>query len=139
MADDPLETTKVVTLSQVGFTFGVGLATLAVTLFLFGVAVRLRCTNIAPRCQARPREVIYNPNILAEAAQKRGPPLLLGWVFWVLGLDYEQLISGVLNLDAQDLVATFDDIHNVLTVFHLTKHRVLMVKVRSWAVSDEEL
>ncbi|CAB9496980.1 CSC1-like protein [Seminavis robusta] len=88
-------TVKEVTLQQVGFTLATGVATLAVILFLFAVAVRLRCTNIAPRCEARPREVIYNPNLLAEPSQKRGNPFFLGWVFWVLGLSYDQLLSGV--------------------------------------------
>jgi hypothetical protein len=55
----------------------------------------LEATHIAPRCEARPREVIYNPNPLGSPSQSRGEPLLLGWVFWVLGLTYDQLIKGV--------------------------------------------
>jgi hypothetical protein len=57
--------------------------------------VMLEATNIAPRCEARPREVIFNPNALGAPSQRRGEPLLLGWAWWVLGLSYDQLLKGV--------------------------------------------
>lgn len=59
----------------------------------FGFAVKFRSTHIAPRCEARPRNVIYNPDPRA-ACQDRGNPWL-GWVPWVLKLSYEDMIKGI--------------------------------------------
>ena len=88
------------TLEQLGVTFGVGCGVLAGTLGLFAGALRLRITHIAPRCEARPRNVIYHPtaaprdSLEASAIQNRGNPLW-GWIFWIVQLSYPTLIEGV--------------------------------------------
>ena len=88
------------TLSQLGVTFGVGCMVLTGTLCLFAGALCLRITHIAPRCEARPRNVIYHPHaapahsLEPSAVQNRGNPLF-GWIFWVLQLSYHQLLEGV--------------------------------------------
>ena len=55
----------------------------------------LRSTHIAPRCEARPRNVIYNPDPCCDPSQSKGNPFLLGWVWWVLNLSYKELIEGI--------------------------------------------
>lgn len=62
---------------------------------LFGGAIRLRLTHIAPRCEARPRNVIYNPDPNRDPCQDRGNPFLLGWMFWSLKQSYHTLLRGV--------------------------------------------
>jgi len=59
----------------------------------FGVVVRTRSPYIAPRCTARPRDVIYNPSPSSKA-QKRGSPMF-GWIPWCNELSYDQLLRGV--------------------------------------------
>lgn len=81
------------TLQTIGYTlagsFGVGIVSLA----CFGCAVRSRSTFIAPRCTARPKETIYNPNP-SHSSQVRGGPWL-GWIWWCNSLSYETLLHGV--------------------------------------------
>ena len=59
----------------------------------FGVVVRTRSPYIAPRCTARPRDVIYNPSPSSKA-QKPGSPMF-GWIPWCNELSYDQLLRGV--------------------------------------------
>jgi len=79
---------------------------LAGTLLLFAGALTLQITHIAPRCEARPRNVIYNPLAFAKRTtagtldrrkrhvQDRGNPLW-GWILWLVQLSYHTLIEGV--------------------------------------------
>lgn len=84
-----------ITLEQLVVSFGIGCIVLSITLLLFGCALRLRITHVAPRCEARPRNVIYNPDPNCDAVQKRGNPFTLGWLFWSLRLSYHQMLEGV--------------------------------------------
>lgn len=49
------------TLQAIGFTAAGGAAVCGITFIFFGVAVRARSNNVAPRATARSRDVIYNP------------------------------------------------------------------------------
>ncbi len=49
------------TLQAIGFTAAGGAAVCGLTFIFFGVAVRSRSDNVAPRATARSRDVIYNP------------------------------------------------------------------------------
>ena len=74
-----------------------------VTLFAFALAIRFRSTHIAPRCEARPRNVIYNPDrVSCDPSQDRGNPFLLGWVWWVMGLPYSIMLAGVPGTGTRD-------------------------------------
>ena len=87
-------------LDQIAVTMGAGLIVQTTAIFLFGVACKLRSTNIAPRCEARPRNVIYNPNP-TDPSQDRGNPWV-GWVAWVLKLSYDDLLQGVPGTGTRD-------------------------------------
>jgi len=50
------------TLQAIGFTCAGGTFFAAVAFVWFGVAVKARSVNVAPRASARDRDVIYNPN-----------------------------------------------------------------------------
>ncbi|CAB9500392.1 DUF221 domain-containing protein [Seminavis robusta] len=80
-------------LEQIAATFVAGFLVHSISILLFGVALKLRSTHIAPRCEARPRNVIYNPNP-EHSSQDRGNPFL-GWVPWVLKLSYEEMMRGI--------------------------------------------
>ncbi|CAB9496984.1 expressed unknown protein [Seminavis robusta] len=83
------------TLEQLAVSLGFGASVLAGTLLLFGGALALRITHIAPRCEARPRNVIYNPDTNCDECQRKGNPFLLGWLFWSLRLSYKTMIEGI--------------------------------------------
>jgi hypothetical protein len=118
------------TLQQLGVTLGVGVGVLATTLLLFAGAVRLRITHIAPRCEARPRDVIYNPDRpRCDPRQDRGNPFLLGWIFWTLQLSYHTMLQGIPGtgtrnngLSGQLLRVNLDNI--VLLRFHALGLRI---------------
>jgi Late exocytosis, associated with Golgi transport len=82
-----------VLLAQIGVTALAGVLVHSFCIFFFGIALIRRSTHIAPRCQARPRNVIYNPNP-SHLSQDRGNPFW-GWIPWVLRLSYEDLLKGV--------------------------------------------
>ena len=81
------------TLQSISFTLAGGLCVTAVSLVCFGVAVRARHPYIAPRCTARPKDAIYNPDP-QHSCQDRGSPML-GWIAWTLGLTYDTMLRGV--------------------------------------------
>lgn len=65
--------------------------------------MRFRITHIAPRCEARPRNVIYNPDrVSRDPSQDRGNPFLLGWVWWVMSLPYSEMLAGVQGTGTRD-------------------------------------
>lgn len=81
------------TLQAISYTFAVGCGTTAISLGLFGLAVRSRSPYIAPRCTARPKNTIYNPAAL-QGPQARGSPMM-GWISWCNSLSYDTLLKGV--------------------------------------------
>lgn len=81
------------TLQAIGFTLVGGSTCLLVSFAAFGIAVSRRSVYIAPRCTARPRDVIYNPSPKSKW-QRRGTPML-GWIPWCSELTYDQLLRGV--------------------------------------------
>ena len=87
-------------LDQIGVTVGVGFFVQSMAIVFFGIAVKMRSTHIAPRCEARPRNVIYNPNP-THPSQNRGNAWL-GWVPWVLKLSYEEMLTGVPGTGTRD-------------------------------------
>jgi len=89
-----VEDVSAVTLKQLGVTLAVGCVVLVVTVLLFAGALRLRITHIAPRCEARPRNVIFN-DAASHPDQNRGNPFLLGWVWWSFSLSYHTMMMGV--------------------------------------------
>lgn len=89
-------------LTAIGVTLAFSISVLAAVLFAFALAMRFRSTNIAPRCEARPRNVIYNPDPCADPAQRKGNPFCLGWVSWVLNLTYKDLLQGVPGTGTRD-------------------------------------
>jgi hypothetical protein len=84
-----------VTLEQLGVTLLLGVGVTTASFVLFAGALQLRITHIAPRCEARPRNVIHNPDPQCDPRQRRGNPFLLGWLFWLQRLSYQTLIEGV--------------------------------------------
>ena len=142
-----------VTLEQLAVSMAIGCCVLATTLMLFAGAIRLRITvsrpwifcrnsksfsntfsrqNVAPRCEARPRDVIYNPSPNCHDSQKRGNPFCLGWIFWSLRLSYHTMIEGVPGtgtrnggLDGHLLNVNLDGI--VLLRFHAMGLRISAV------------
>ena len=112
-------------LDQIGVTVVVGFIVQTTAIVLFGFAQKARSkfflfmapsrfarsslilclhsitgTHTAPRCEARPRNVIYNPNP-TDPSQDRGNAWV-GWVFWVLKLSYDDMISGVPGTGTRD-------------------------------------
>jgi len=81
------------TLEAIGFSLAGGGIVFSTAMCLFGCAVRSRSIYIAPRCTARPKETIYNPNP-SHPSQNRGSPIF-GWIPWALGLTYPQMLEGV--------------------------------------------
>ena len=81
------------TLESIAFTLAGGTCITALSLACFAVAVRARHPYIAPRCTARPKNVIYNPNP-QHSCHDRGSPML-GWIGWTLGLTYDTMLRGV--------------------------------------------
>jgi hypothetical protein len=112
------------TLEAIGFTVAGGAGSALITFLLFGNAVRKRSCNIAPRCTARHKDVIYNPkarpsklgwfrsrptaendennnnnneehqSLIRDEVQYRGNPIW-GWIPWTLSLSYDTLLNGV--------------------------------------------
>jgi len=72
---------------------GCGLLSAAITLCLFGIAVRCRCIYIAPRCTARPRDTIFNPKP-TDPSHKRGSAMF-GWIRWAHNISYQEMLEGV--------------------------------------------
>lgn len=108
--------TQPIYLEDVFFSFGIGCIILAITLFLFAIAIRCRSTHIAPRTEARPRNVIYNVDANKKTnvsnstnsnncsndndyeqqqVQNRGNPFCLGWIGWIMKLSYHTMLQGV--------------------------------------------
>ena len=81
------------TLESIAFTMAGGTCIAVVSIAAFGVAVSSRHPFIAPRCSARPKDTIYNPDP-QHSCQDRGSPLL-GWITWTLGLTYDEMLRGV--------------------------------------------
>jgi hypothetical protein len=109
------------TLESIGFTIAGGTVIFSVSFALFGVAVLKRSTYIAPRCTARPPDVIYNPTP-KHSSQDRGNPMF-GWIPWTLSLSYDTMLSGVPGTGTREgglsgsmLKATLDGV--VLIRFH---------------------
>jgi hypothetical protein len=109
------------TLESIGFTIAGGTVIFTVSFALFGVAVSKRSTYIAPRCTARPPDVIYNPKP-KHSSQERGNPMF-GWIPWTLSLSYDTMLSGVPGTGTREgglsgsmLKATLDGV--VLIRFH---------------------
>lgn len=91
-----------ITLEQIGATVIASFTVHILAVFFFGLAVKYRSPHIAPRCEARPRNVIYNPNpTISASCQDRGNPWL-GWVPWVLKLSYEDMLNGVPGTGTRD-------------------------------------
>jgi len=84
------------TLETILYLFCFGSAIGILSVFLFGLAVRRRDTNIAPRCTARPADTIYSfgPFTAKNASQNRGNPFT-GWVNWTLKLSYGTMLKGI--------------------------------------------
>jgi hypothetical protein len=82
------------TLQSIGYTLSGGLGFAAISIGCFGTAVMCRSTYIAPRCAARPPEVIYNPSAKPGTPQYRGNPFV-GWIRWANALTYDTLLRGV--------------------------------------------
>ena len=87
-------------LDQIAVTMAAGFIVQTTAIVLFGIAQKTRSTHIAPRCEARPRNVIYNPNP-TDPSQDRGNAWV-GWVFWVLKLSYDDMLSGVPGTGTRD-------------------------------------
>jgi hypothetical protein len=109
------------TLESIGFTIAGGTAVFFVSFGLFGLAVSNRHPFIAPRCTARPPDVIYNPNP-KHSSQARGNPMT-GWIPWTLSLTYDTMLKGVAGTGTREgglsgsmLRATLDGV--VLIRFH---------------------
>lgn len=82
------------TLETIGYLFAFGSTIGVVSLFLFGIAVRRRHTNIAPRCTARPADTIFAFNTEHHKVQDRGNAFT-GWILWTLKLSYDTMLRGV--------------------------------------------
>ena len=87
-------------LAAIGFTLAGGSCCFGVSLALFGCALSRRNTFIASRCEARPRNVIYNPNP-KHPCQDRGNPTF-GWIPWVMRLTYDTMLKGVPGTGTRD-------------------------------------
>jgi hypothetical protein len=122
------------TLQQIGVTLGVGCCFLTTTLGLFAGAVRLRITHIAPRCEARPRNVIYNPNWDCDETQDRGNPFCLGWVFWTLQLSYHTLLQGVPGTGTREGGLSGHLLKTNLDMIVLLRFHALALKIATFAM-----
>jgi hypothetical protein len=88
------------TLAAISFTLAGGIGCFAITLGLFGCAVRNQSTYVAARCTARPSTVIFNPKP-THPSQDRGNPML-GWIMWVMRLSYSTMLHGVPGTGTRD-------------------------------------
>lgn len=82
------------TLGALAFNVAAGSSLGFLSLFGFGVGVVNQNEYIAPRCSARPKQVIYNPAARKGHPQYRGSPLW-GWIPWTLSLSYNTLLEGI--------------------------------------------
>lgn len=131
------------TLEAIGFTLAGGSVVFTTSLILFGFSIRSRSTNIAPRCTARPRNVIFNPKATppsggtgndkndSSSSQYRGSAIF-GWISWSMGLSYAEMIEGVAGtgtradgLEGSLLSVNIDSI--ILLKFHALCLRVSAV------------
>lgn len=81
------------TLEAIGFTVAGGSIVFLLSLLAFGIAVRSQSNKVAPRCAARPKQVIYNPK--PEHAEQNRGSALLGWIRWSMRLTYDTMLKGV--------------------------------------------
>jgi len=77
-----------------GFLILTGSIIFAATMIAFACAVKARHIAIAPRCTARPKNTIYNPNPNGQDVQDRGGPMF-GWIRWTMSLSFDTMIRGV--------------------------------------------
>jgi len=108
-----MTTAEGITLEGIGFNALGGSVVLLCSFLFFGLAVRNRNTNIAPRCAARNPNVIFNPdsklpsedqvngdnNVISsqlskEEIQYKGSAYF-GWIPWCLNLSYDAMIKGI--------------------------------------------
>jgi len=99
------------TLDSIGYTVAAGFGVSLLSFAAFGLALRLRSINIAPRCTARHPDTIYNAKAKRTQARKvkdnddvcsvprdelqyRGN-CIWGWIPWAVSLPYETLLKGV--------------------------------------------
>ena len=82
------------TLWNIGVTLMIGAAVGVLCFVVFGLSIYSRNPNVAPRCTARPKDVIYKANATENDIQYRGNPFC-GWIFWVLSLSYDTMLRGV--------------------------------------------
>lgn len=80
--------------TAIGYLVLTGLIIFAATMLAFGCAVRARHHAIAPRCTARPKNSIYNPNSIGQDVQNRGGPFF-GWISWCMSLSFDTMLRGV--------------------------------------------
>jgi Late exocytosis, associated with Golgi transport len=96
------------TLEALGFTVAGGSVVFVFSVSLFSVALVSRHPFIAPRCAARPPDVIYpGPAILSKSGARDQSIVdskshrwfhrtaCFGWIPWVLSLSYEEFLAGV--------------------------------------------
>ena len=81
------------TLNSIAITLAGGAGVFSVTLAMFGCAVVKRSTFVAARCEARPRNVIYNPDPSDKCQARGNTPF--GWLKWAMRLTYDTMLSGV--------------------------------------------
>mmetsp|Transcript_40407 Transcript_40407/g.48445 ORF Transcript_40407/g.48445 Transcript_40407/m.48445 type:complete len:406 (-) Transcript_40407:228-1445(-) len=119
------------TFESIGFTAMAGCIIFAISLFSFGIAVRVRHVAIAPRCTARPPDVIYNPVAPPNSEQNRGN-VWFGWIPFVMQLSYDVMLNGVAGtgtrangLKGKMLYVNLDDI--VLIRFHAVCFKVSLL------------
>jgi hypothetical protein len=76
------------TFQSLGITIAGGASVFAVSLAAFGYAIANQSVLLAPRCAARPPQVIFNKD------NKRGSAMF-GWIPWTLSLTYAELLHGI--------------------------------------------
>jgi len=99
------------TLDSIGYTVAAGFGVSLLSFASFGLALRCRSINIAPRCTARHPDTIFNVKAGRAKARKlkdnddvcieprdviqyRGN-CIWGWIPWALSHTYETLLKGV--------------------------------------------
>lgn len=80
--------------AAIGYTLLAGSFVFISTILAFGCAIRRRHIAIAPRCTARPKNTIYNPNAIGSDCQNRGSPAL-GWIKWSMSLSFDTMLRGI--------------------------------------------
>ena len=91
------------TLEQIGYTLITGSCVLVISITLFGIAVRNQNTFIAPRAEARPRNVIFRRKPLSQTSKQQSFQewwsicfdSTFGWISWTLELSYDTMLHGV--------------------------------------------